>query len=68
MAYSKTKYEVNHLLSDNDKVSTFKTDKDFVSFVRKIVKENEDNVNIASIHFAINYIISYCSNLQLTIK
>lgn len=50
---------------DNEKTTTLETDYDFIEFVNKIVKENEDDVSFSSVETAKSYIQNYCPNLTL---
>lgn len=58
-------YKILHNI-DNEKVTTLRSDEEFVRFARKIAEENEDNeISILNIVEAKNYLANYCPNLTL---
>jgi hypothetical protein len=60
----KCMYIVLHNI-DNEKITTLETDDNFIEFVNKIAKENEDDVCFSSVESAKTYIQDFCPNLSL---
>ena len=59
------KFKIKHIM-DDEKVSEFKTDSEFIHFVRKVAVENEDEeLSILSVGEAKDYLENYCDNLKL---
>lgn len=58
---------IKNLLDENEKISSFKDEKEFIEFVQLIVKENGDEKEfiIENMGQAENYIRVYCDNLEL---
>lgn len=51
---------------ENQIIKSFNTDDEFVDFIKKIASENDDdNILISNKIQAINYLQTYCSNLEL---
>lgn len=51
---------------ENQIIKSFNTDDEFVDFIKKIASENDDdNILISNKIQAINYLQTYCSNLDL---
>ncbi len=58
-------YKIKHN-TDNEKVTTLNSDKEFIEFMQKILIENEDyDFSILGISDAKEYLEDYCSNLTL---
>ena len=60
-------YKIQHLLDENEKITTLNSDEEFVNFANLICRENEDD-NFFAIHNAQDckdYINEYCDNLKL---
>lgn len=61
-------YVIKHVI-DGEKESVFKTDSEFVHFVRQIAVENEDEeLSITCVGEAKDYLENYCPNLELSIR
>ncbi len=58
--------EILHILHEEFKKSVFTDDKEFIEFVNKIQKENEDNFKLETVSDCVSYIFGYCSNLTYT--
>lgn len=59
-------YKVKHWLDDNEKITEFTSDLDFIFFVFKIRDENEDyDIVFNEIGDCIHYINYFCSNLEI---
>jgi len=59
--------KVKHLLSDNEKISNFNTEKEFVDFTTVIIDENDDSneFSVNTIKDCEDYINTYCENLEI---
>lgn len=59
-------YKIFHNI-DGEKTTTLNSDREFISFMQKIVVENGDSetISIIGISDAIEYLEDYCPNLTL---
>lgn len=58
--------EVKHLLSEDLKISSFNTEKEFIDFTNTIINENGDSNEFSPIttEDCKDYINEYCDNLE----
>ena len=58
-------YKILHNI-DDEKITTLKTDAEFVHFIRNIAVENDDeDMSITCLGEAMDYLNNYCPNLTL---
>ena len=60
--------KIKHLLSEDEKISAFNNEADFIKFVKLIAKENYDDDGFFifdTVEQCKDYIKTYCDNLEL---